>query len=72
MLQNVCQTSGYKKNMVYKIPRWGGGKQYLAIGLAFVTPDGLYLYKVMPFGMKKFSSKISTFYQRHNSWIVAL
>ena len=26
MLQNPCKTLGFKKNMVYKIPPWGGGK----------------------------------------------
>ena len=32
MLQNPCQTLGFKKNMVYKIPL-GGGKPYPASGL---------------------------------------
>ena len=33
MLQNPCKTLGFKKNMVYKIPPWGGGKPYPASGL---------------------------------------
>ena len=33
MLQNPCKTLGFKKNMVYKIPRGGGGKPYPASGL---------------------------------------
>ena len=32
MLQNLCKTLGFKKNMVYKIPP-GGGKPYPASGL---------------------------------------
>ena len=39
---------------------------------AFVTPDGLYHYKVMPFGMKKLSSNISTLNQHRKSWNRAL
>ena len=34
MLQNLCKTLGFKKNMVYKIPPGGGGgKPYPASGL---------------------------------------
>ena len=34
MLQNICKTLGFKKNMVYKIPPGGGGgKPYPASGL---------------------------------------
>ena len=33
MLQNPRKTLGFKKNMVYKIPPWGGGKPYPASGL---------------------------------------
>ena len=33
MLQNPCKTLGFMKNMVYKIPPGGGGKQYPASGL---------------------------------------
>ena len=34
MLQNPCKTLGFKKNMVYEIPRGGGGgKPYPASGL---------------------------------------
>ena len=34
MLQNHCQTMGFKKNMAYKIPLGvGGGKPYTASGL---------------------------------------
>ena len=32
MLQNPCETLGFKINMVYKIPP-GGGKPYTASGL---------------------------------------
>ena len=32
MLQNLCKTLGFKKNMVYEIPP-GGGKPYPASGL---------------------------------------
>ena len=37
MLQNPCKTLGFKKNMVYKIPPWGGGgggKPYPAIDIS--------------------------------------
>ena len=35
MLQNLCKTLGFMKNMVYKIPlgEGGGGKPYPASGL---------------------------------------
>ena len=34
MLQNICKTLGFKKNMVYKTPTGGGGgKPYPASGL---------------------------------------
>ena len=33
MLQNHCQTMGFKKNMAYKIPLGGGGKPYPGSGL---------------------------------------
>ena len=36
MLQNPCKTSGFKKNMVYKIPPGGGGKPYPASGLCSI------------------------------------
>ena len=38
MLQNACKTLGFKKNMVYEIPPWGGGggKPYPASGLCFL------------------------------------
>ena len=35
---------------------------------AFVISEGLYQYKVMPFGTKTFSSNISTLNQLHYSW----
>ena len=40
MLQNPCKTSGFKKNMVYKIPPGGGGggKPYPASGLNILKP----------------------------------
>ena len=34
MLQILCKTLGFKKNMVYKIPPGGGAKPYPASGLA--------------------------------------
>ena len=37
MLQNLCKTLGFKKNMVYKIPPGGGGgKPYPASGLIYL------------------------------------
>ena len=40
MLQNPCKTLGFKKNMVYEIPPWGGGgKPYPASGLIVSIPD---------------------------------
>ena len=36
MLQNPHKTLGFKKNMVYEIPPWGGGKPYPASGLSFL------------------------------------
>ena len=39
---------------------------------ACVTSDGLYHYKVMPFGMRKLSSNISTLNQHHSIWNRAL
>ena len=40
MLQNPRKTLGFKKNMVYKIPPWGGGKPYPASGLIVLAfPD---------------------------------
>ena len=40
MLQNPCKTSGFKKNMVYKIPPGGGGKPYPASGLYYAGLSG--------------------------------
>ena len=47
MLQNPCNTLGFKKNMVYKIPPGGGGggKPYLAIGLVALCVFFLFLKK---------------------------
>ena len=37
MLQNLCKTLGFKKNMVYKIPPEGEAKPYPASGLIRLT-----------------------------------
>ena len=55
MLQNLCKTLGFKKNMVYKIPP-GGGKPYPASGLKQLTR----LCRELTAGCNTISSSSST------------
>ena len=47
MLQNLCKTLGFKKNMVYKIPPGGGGKPYPASGLLVSVAEATSLSLVL-------------------------
>ena len=44
MLQNLCKTLDFKKNMVYEIPPGGGGKPYPASGLYKIDEKTMVLY----------------------------
>ena len=48
MLQNLCKTLGFKKNMVYKIPPGGGGKPYPASGLIVKGRETFYRRHTVP------------------------
>ena len=49
MMQNPCKTLGYKKNMVYKIPSWGGwgGVGGGGLGVNHIQPVAYYFCWVL-------------------------
>ena len=53
MLQNLCKTLGFKKNMVLKIPPGGGGgKRYPASGLHALPEKIVLIYSKIFFNSK--------------------